>query len=141
LADPHQRKVIEDTILEIDEVLRAAAASPAVRELRVRHGALARVVRAWGPVGSAAPHAAQLGAMMECVLELRAAALKACPQRAREAGGHGGSRPPARPTARALPVKHMKTTRPPPRRSAANRSTRPPARARAGSVPPSSRRG
>jgi len=138
VADPPQRKVIEDTIVEIDEVLRAAAASPAVRELRVRHGALARVVRTWGHPG---PHAAQLGAMMECVLELRAAVLKACPARAREASGHGASRPPARPTARALPVKHMKTTRPPPRRSAANRSTRPPARAGVGSVPPSSRRG
>jgi hypothetical protein len=130
VADLQQRQIIEQTILDLDEILRAAPPSPAVRELRVRHGALARVVRGWSDAG---PHAAQLGAMQECVLELRAAVLKACPPRQPHQA--------LRPTARALPAKHMKTTRPPPRRVNASRSTRPPARPAPGSVPPSSRRG
>jgi hypothetical protein len=141
LAYPHERKVrelVEQTILEIDELLRAAPPGAAVRELRVRHGALARVVRGWSVAG---PHAAQLGAMQECLLELRAAVLKACPARPQARGASHPPHPALRPTARALPAKHMKTTRPPPRRVSASRSTRPPARRSQGSVPPSSRRG
>jgi len=139
LADPQQgalRQNIEQAIAELDEILRAASSGPAVRELRVRHGALARVVRSWGKPG---PHAAQLGAMQECILELRTAVLKACPGRPRGASSPTVPSPQARPTARSPQVKHMKTTRPPPRRASANRSTRPPPRSTGG--PPSSRRG
>jgi len=151
LADPHpttrlhRRKFIEEAIAEIDEILRTAAPSPAVRELRVRHGSLARVVHGWGDTG---PHAAQLTAMQECMVELRVAVLKACPPRPRETAAAPAApaapAPQARPTARALPVRHMKTTRPPPRRASKNRSTRPPpgtTGANGGGGPPSSRRG
>ena len=141
LADPQHgslRQIIEQAIAELDEILRAAPSGPAVRELRVRHGALARVVRSWGHPG---PHAAQLGAMQECMIELRSAVHKACPPRLRGASSPTVPSPQTRPTARSLPAKHMKTTRPPPRRASANRSTRPPPRKAGSGTPPSSRRG
>ena len=137
--------MIETTLAELDEVLRAASPGVAVRELRVRHAALARVVRGWA---LAEPYTAQLAAMRECVAELRDAVKKACPQGPREAaaGSGGASRPPARPTRRAIPVKSpMKSSGPPPRRSSGGAgltTTRPPPRRDAGgSSPPSSRRG
>ena len=117
-----QRKVIEDDLLEIDARLRAAAPGPALRELRVRHGALSRVVMSWSNVG---PHDAQIAAMLECVLELRTLVLRAC------GPGEAGK------------SMQVRTTRPPPRRAAAAaaRTTRPPPRQRPqGSEPPSSRR-
>jgi hypothetical protein len=141
LADPPHgalRQNIEQAIAELDEILREAPSGPAVRELRVRHGALARVVRSWGQPG---PHAAQLGAMQECMIELRGAVLKACPVRPRGASSPTVPAPKTRPTARSPQVKQMKTTRPPPRRASASRSTRPPARSTGSGAPPSSRRG
>jgi len=132
--------MIEATIAELDDVLQGASPSVAVRELRVRHGALARVVRGWGKLG---PHDAQLAAMLECVIELRDAVKKTCPPRPRDTAAAVAKA--ARPTARVLAARAYKTTKPPPRRPAI-KSTKPPPHARAANAaragsgaPPSSR--
>lgn len=116
MADVTQRSLIEQHIDELDGWLRAATPSPAVRELRVRHSALARVVRGWVHVP---PHEAQIAAMLECVLELRAQVVRSCPRPPPDAPGprRRTSHPPAR----------FKTTRPPPARET-TRTTRPPPR-------------
>jgi len=105
--------LIEQYIEELDGRLRAAPPSPAVRELRVRHSTLARVVRSWV---HQPPHDAQIAAMLECVLELRTLVQRSCPPPAPDAPvARRTSRPPAR----------YKTTRPPPKRET-TRTTRPP---------------
>ncbi|HEX8796412.1 MAG TPA: hypothetical protein VF765_35920 [Polyangiaceae bacterium] len=115
MADVTQRSVIEQHIEELDTWLRAATPSPAVRELRVRHMTLARVVRAWV---HQPPHDAQIAAMLECVLELRTQVQRSCPPPPPDAPApRHASRPPAR----------YRTTRPPPRRDGI-RTTRPPPR-------------
>jgi hypothetical protein len=142
VPDVTQRTVIEDALTEIDERLRTSAPSPAVRELRVRHGSLHRVVRGWI---HAPPHDAQIAAMLECVLELRGQMARAC---AAPLAGEASSmvrwttRPPPRSAAAArASATQARTTRPPPRRDASSRTTRPPAAARAPDAPPSTRRG
>jgi hypothetical protein len=141
VPDVTQRTVIEDTLRAIDERLRSTAPSPAVRELRVRHGSLHRVVRGWLHVP---PHDAQVAAMLECVLELRGQVFRACP------AAPGTDVPPARRSTRPVPrapaaarasASQARTTRPPPRRDASMRTTRPPPLPRGSDVPPSSRRG
>ena len=127
--DPSRRKVISDHLAEIGMRLRASTAGPALRELRVRHGALARVVSSWDHVP---PHDAQIAAMLECVLELRGLVLRSCEpaETLRPAGAKAGVR-----------SAQVRTTRPPPRKAAAAMTTRPPPARRAqGSAPPSSRR-
>ena len=140
-GDVTQRTVIEEALVEIDDALRSAAPGAAVRELRVRHGALHRVVRGWVHLP---PHDAQIAAMLECVLELRGQVVKASPP-AREVSAmlRKSTRPPPRTSAAArASATQARTTRPPPRRDASMRTTRPPPLARRSSeVPPSSRRG
>ena len=140
-GDVTQRTVIEEALVEIDEALRAGAPSAAIRELRVRHGALHRVVRGWT---HAPPHDAQIAAMLECVLELRGQVVRASPP-AREVSAmvRKSTRPPPRSSAAArASASQARTTRPPPRRDASMRTTRPPpVPRRASDGPPSSRRG
>ncbi|HEY3817008.1 MAG TPA: hypothetical protein VGL81_07555 [Polyangiaceae bacterium] len=146
MPDVTQRTVIEETLIEIDERLRTSLPSPAVRELRVRHGSLNRVVRGWLHVP---PHDAQISAMLECVLELRGQVARACaPAFSGEpsAPARRSTRPAPRSAANArASATQARTTRPPPRRDASMRTTRPPPVARSSdvppSVPPSSRRG
>jgi len=146
VPDVTQRTLIADTLLEIDERLRTSQPSPAVRELRMRHGSLNRVVRGWLHVP---PHDAQIAAMLECVLELRGQVARTCASPfgvEASAAARRSTRPPARSpaTARASATQ-QRTTRPPPRRDPSMRTTRPPPVARSSdvppSVPPSSRRG
>jgi hypothetical protein len=130
MIDPSKLAGVELTLDECHELLAAAAPSPAVRELRVRHAALARVVGGWRVMP---PHSAQLAAMLECALELRGLVVRACAQPSarepttlpgigptsrppprssswpRRTSAQGATRPPARDMS-------MKTTRPPPRR-------------------------
>ena len=73
MADVTPRAVIEETLEEIDARLREGAPGAAMREVRVRHDGLSRVVRRWVHVP---PHSAQVSAMLECVLELRAQLLR-----------------------------------------------------------------
>jgi hypothetical protein len=125
MVDVTQLTRIEEALRACDEQLRSAPPSPAVRELRVRQGALARVVRGWAHVP---PHDAQVAAMLECALELRALVGRMAARRS--------TRPPGR-GQHARPL-HARTTRPPPRREAAVRTTRPPPPASRSDAPPSS---
>jgi hypothetical protein len=134
-----QRTVIEQALDEVDAALRSASPSPAVRELRVRHLMLRRVVQGWA---HAVPHDPQIAAMLECALDLQGQVLRVCA--ASPAPPAVAPRIPSRPPslraipARPLPARptHAMTTRPPPRRDAQMRTTRPPGRR---SVPPPSR--
>ncbi|MGD0524138.1 MAG: hypothetical protein ABSE49_03275 [Polyangiaceae bacterium] len=142
MPDVTQRTMIEDVLAEIDERLRRSNPGAAVRELRVRHGSLYRVVRGWIHVP---PHDAQIAAMLECVLELRGQVLRACgPTTPGEPSPavRRSTRPPPRSAAAArASAAQARTTRPPPRRDASARTTRPPPVLRPSDVPPSSRRG
>jgi hypothetical protein len=132
-GDVTRRGVIEDALEEIDEALRSGPPGPAIRELRVRQGALFRVVRGWIHLP---PHDAQIAAMLECVLELRAQVLRvSVPSRDPPVIVRRGSRPPPRSAAARASASQARTTKPPPRRDASMRTTRPPP------APPSSRRG
>jgi hypothetical protein len=119
------RRAIDEALAEAEERLRIATPSPAVRELRVRLGTLSRVVRGWDHVP---PHDAQIAAMLECALDLRAVVERACEPREPAASARRASRPPRTPSARPATAR---TTRPPPRRDASMRTTRPPPRRRA----------
>jgi hypothetical protein len=127
LPDVLARTVIDDALNEIEALLRGVPTSPAIRELRVRHGGLSRVVRGWMQVPA---HESQIAAMLDCVLELHGQVLRTC------ALGHPTSPSPSRTHPSAL---HIRTTRPPPRRDPSMRTTRPPP-ARHSDTPPSSRR-
>jgi hypothetical protein len=125
-------------LIEIDERLRASVPGAAVRELRVRHGSLHRVVRGWIHVP---PHDAQIAAMLECVLELRGQVARACAPPSPPPKVRRSTRPPPRNSAAArASATQARTTRPPPRRDASMRTTRPPPVPRPSDVPPSSRR-
>jgi hypothetical protein len=128
-----QIHAIDEALAEADILLRSTAPGPGVRELIVRHGSLARVVKAWG---AAPPHEAQVHAMLECANELVSAARRVCsaappfkPSRARM------------PTARAIAAVR-KTAAPVPIKNGdpRTRSTRPPPPRRRGSQPPPSSR-
>jgi hypothetical protein len=136
MIDDSKLVAVELTLLECAEWLRGVAPGPAVRELRVRLVALSRVVSGWrvNP-----PHSAQMVAMLECALELRALVARVCvpgapdtmpspppdppppsaQPRSRSSGGRSASRP-RRVT--------LRTARPPGRD--AGRTTRPPGRRR-----------
>jgi hypothetical protein len=87
VADPRQLALIDETLGECEGILRGVVASPASRELRVRHATLQRVVRGWVHIP---PHDAQLAAMLECVLELRGQVGRLTPARVMM----GAARPP-----------------------------------------------
>jgi hypothetical protein len=135
MVDDSKQAAIELVLLECDEWLRGLPPSPAVRELRVRVGTLARVVSGWQVH---TPHAAQLVAMLECALEIRNLVARACAPAVADTLPPGApvdppvsqarSRPPAvRST--VWPRRGLRSSRPP-SRDAASRSTRPPARRR-----------
>jgi hypothetical protein len=130
MVDPSMLVAVELTLNECAELLAAAPPGPAARELRVRHGALSRVVGGWrvNP-----PHLAQLSAMLECTMELRAMVVRLCeplPQRDPATlpglGPRTSSRPPRSTT---WPRRAQRTTRPP-QRDMSTRTTRPPPRRR-----------
>src|SRR5579883_1489045 len=124
MAGLDQLPAIEQVLTETEALLRAATPSPAVRELRVRQGMLLRVVRGWIHIP---PHDAQIAAMLECVLDLRASVVRTC------AATDGSLASVARRTTRPAMARvtarpaQTRTTRPPPRREA-TRTTRPPPR-------------
>jgi hypothetical protein len=135
MIDESKLAAVELTLLECGEWLRGVPPGPAVRELRVRLGALTRVVSSWR---IHPPHAAQLVAMLECAMELRALVARAC------APGVSDTLPPTAPVdpqisqtrsrppparSTAWPRRVVRTARPP-ARDAASRTTRPPARRR-----------
>jgi hypothetical protein len=126
LPDVLARTVIDDALNEIEALLRGVPPSPAIRELRVRHAGLSRVVRGWVHVPA---HEAQLAAMLDCVLELHSQVLRASVLRD----------PPSRLSGTHPSAPHIRTTRPPPRRDPSMRTTRPPP-ACLSDAPPSSRR-
>jgi hypothetical protein len=99
-----QLTAMEEMLVVCGERLRFAAPNAAVRELRVRYWALARVVRRWF---FSPPHAAQIAAMLECVLELNSRVQQEC-------GCEGRVAVPRAADHRPL---HTRTTRPPPPRS------------------------
>jgi hypothetical protein len=74
MVDEPKLSAIERMLAECTDSLRRAAAGPAARELRVRLGALTRVVGGWK---SNPPHPAQLVAMLDCAAELRTLAARA----------------------------------------------------------------
>jgi hypothetical protein len=112
---------VEFALFECGEWLRSATPSPSVREFRLRHGALVRVVGGWH---AHPPHAAQVAAMLECAQELHAVVARARRSSSFEAS-RVGSRPPARKsTAMKRPV--QPTSRPPARRDPKTLTTRPP---------------
>jgi hypothetical protein len=131
MIDPSKLAAVELTLDDCSELLADAAPSPAVRELRVRHGALARVVRGWRVMP---PHAAQLAAMLECALELRGMVVRACTPPTRDPTTLPGigptSRPPARSSSRPRrPMSAQRSTLPPPR-DMSMPTTKPPPRRR-----------
>jgi hypothetical protein len=133
MIDPSKLAAVELTLDDCGELLDAAAPSPAVRELRVRHGALARVVGGWRVMP---PHAAQLAAMLECALELRGMVVRACtlpPTRDPTTlpGIGPPSRPPARSSSRPRRTSAQRSTLPPPR-DMSMPTTKPPPRRRKG---------
>jgi hypothetical protein len=128
--DPSKLAAVELTLNECRDLLAAAPPGPAVRELRVRHGALARVTGGWrvNP-----PHPAQLAAMLECTMDLRAMVVRVCklpppgePTTLPGLGPRHSSRPPPRSSSwpRRVPGA-QRSTRPPPR-DMSTRTTRPP---------------
>jgi hypothetical protein len=127
-----QINAIDEALAEADILLRSTSPGPGVRELIVRHGSLARVVKAWG---AAPPHEAQVHAMLECANELVSAARRVCSSSAPLKLSRARM-----PAAKALAAVR-KTAAPQALKSIdpRTRSTRPPPPRRRGSQPPSSR--
>jgi hypothetical protein len=152
MLDAKHLQQIDETLFESGDWLRAASPGPAVRELRVRHGALVRVVGSWK---TAPPHPDQLAAMLECVSELCGAIVRACNPSAGDASAlmrrtgrpsHSALRPSVHPSGRPIarasirpdarrtapPGRHRPAAalamRPPPLPNVFLRTTRPPPR-------------
>jgi hypothetical protein len=131
-SHPSKLAAVELTLDECGELLAAAAPSPAVRELRVRHGALARVVAGWRVMP---PHSAQLAAMLECALDLRGMVVRACtlpPTRDPTTlpGIGPASRPPSRSSSWPRRTASAQRSTLPPPRDMAMATTKPPPRRR-----------
>ncbi|MGO9835461.1 MAG: hypothetical protein ACLP1X_14705 [Polyangiaceae bacterium] len=132
MVEGKQLQQIEEALFESGDWLRTAQPGPAVRELRVRYGALLRVVGTWA---TAPPHADQLAAMLECVNDLCAAIARTCGPVARNPSKLGrrtgrpsspGVRPSARPSARPSGRPGPRQSAPPLKpRSAAGHAMRP----------------
>ena len=132
MVEGKQLQQIEETLFESGDWLRTAQPGPAVRELRVRYGALVRVVGTWA---TAPPHPDQLAAMLECVNDLCTVITRTCGPAARNASKPGrrtarpptpGARPAARPSARPSGRPAVRPSAPPGKpRSAAGHAIRP----------------